>query len=117
MAAPITPNTPNVDGHVITIFVATTATGDATITITLPTYAPNIDIRIGHPVLDVSVLWATTITNNHAGNPEDETERGTLPDTAPTFAIMTNRTIGLEKAANEAGGIAVTYWALGGAKA
>jgi hypothetical protein len=117
MAAPITVNAPNVDGHVVTMFVATTATGDPTVTLTLPTYAPWIDLRIGHPVLDVSQLTSTTITNSGAGNPEDEMERGVAADSAPEWAVLTKSTVQREKAADEAGVCAITYWAYGVQKA
>ena len=117
MATAITVNAPNVDGHVITMFMATTATADATVTLTLPTYAPWIDLRIGHPVLDVSQLTSTTITNNGAGNPEDEMERGTAADSAPEWAVLTKNTAQREKTADEAGLCAITYIAFGGQKA
>lgn len=70
----ITPNMANVDGKPIVI--AANGTGADPSVVTLPTYAPKIDLRIGHPVLAIFAHNNTAFTAA-VYKPDDELARGT----------------------------------------
>lgn len=119
MAAPITPNTPNVDGLPITIFCDFTSTGATKRdTCDLPTYAPLVDLRIGHPVISMALItYATNSTGSEAYKTDNEMARGTSADSAGEFDIADHNTIGIYHAANDNGCLAVCYIPFGAQEA
>jgi hypothetical protein len=121
MADPIVPQTPNVDGQVITIWTTYTANGAGVrVTTSLPTYAPKIDTRIGHPVLSMIAI------SNQAGGAVDDREvytasnemaRGTSADSAGEWDIVDVDTVGHTVAADFDGVLGITYIAFGAQRA
>jgi hypothetical protein len=127
MADPIVPNyeTGLLDGQVVLYWCTKTAAGATTrVTCDLPTHAPFIDLRIGHPVLSIY-----SISNEGGGAGTDrevfdaahEMERGVSADSAGEWDLVDHNTVGIYNAADAAPGgdglIAITYIAFGGARA
>lgn len=113
MTAPITPRMMDLKGKPITIWCSYTAGGATTaITFDLPTYAPKIDIRVGHPVLSM-----VSVSNEAGGDvadreiwlPENEMIRGTAGDSTGEWMISDADTIGIYLTADKNGIIGVTY--------
>lgn len=89
----ITPNMANVDGH--PIVMAADGTGAATSIVTLPTYAPKIDIRLGHPVLAIFAHDNTAFTA-YAHKPAEEAARGTAVPGAGEWSIISSSVINVD---------------------
>ena len=121
MVAPIVANAANLDGQVVTFTCDVTSLGATTATSgDLPTYAPNIDLRIGHPV--ISVMFIATeagcsFNSNEIFLPENEMARATAPDSTGEFSITDQNTIAIYLTPNFNGLLVVTYIAMGGTKA
>lgn len=115
MVAVITPNTPDVNGDICVEVLATTATGDATVTLNLDTNSPLIDVRKENPVLKVMHLGNTAVNfaNSTLSDLAEQVKRGVAPDTAGEFSITDANTIVLEKTADAAGVVFITYIAYG----
>lgn len=116
MVTAITHNAANYDGHVVTVWCDTTAAGQPC-TVTLPTHAPWIDLRIGHPILGGAFHSTTAHTNSEPFDATGEMERGVAPDSAVEWAVTAKNTISIYKSNDEAGHVAITYIAFGNQKA
>ena len=120
MADPITPNTPNVDGQVITIACTFTSTGATKEdTVTLPTYVPRIDIRVNHPVLSVyyHASDSDTPSNSEILTPSNEMARGTAADSAGEWRVSDINSIKIYHTADKDGAVFITYIAFGAQEA
>jgi hypothetical protein len=123
MASPITPNFEYglIDGQAVVSWAAYTAAGATTrITIDLPSYAPWIDTRIGHPVLgmvSISDEAATNVTDREIWLPSQEMERGTNADSAGEWEVVDYNTVAVYLAADHNGKIMISYIAFGGQRA
>jgi hypothetical protein len=121
MADPITPNIEYglLDGQVVTTFTSLTATGGTKeMTVNLATYAPWIDIRIGHPVICAYFLTdETNVTGSEVFLPSKEMERGTAPDSTGEWEVVDHNTIDVYQTADQNGFVAITYIAFGGQRA
>lgn len=106
---------PNVDGKVVVAWVALTATGGTkAMTVTLGTYDPNIDIRIGHPVLSgVFITSETDTTGTEAFLPQNEMARGTAPDSTGEWDIEGSGSLQIYQTADQNGFVGFTYIAFG----
>ncbi len=101
----ITPNMANVDGK--PIIMTADGTGANPSVITLPQYAPKIDLRIGHPVLAIYAMDNTTgvvITFE----PVHEQKRATAPG-AGEFSIYTSSEIQATNAVGNALKVIISY--------
>jgi hypothetical protein len=117
MAAPITPNVADYSGHVITVFVDSTAAAGA-VSVDLATYHPPIDLRIGHPVLSMATYGKeTSAATDQMYSPADEMERAAAPTAGDEWSITDSNTIALWRGADKNFVLGITYWAYGGAKA
>jgi len=105
----ITPNMANVDGQ--PIVMTAEGTGAAPSIITLPTHAPLIDLRIGHPVLCV---WAkdNTVGTVAIYPPALEQARTAVPG-ATEFAIQSSTVIHIGNAAGNALKVIISYIGFG----
>lgn len=115
MVSAITPNTPDVNGSVCVEVLATTATGDATVTLTFDTNSPCIDLRVQDPVLKIMHLGNTAVNfaNSTLSDLAEQTARSSTPDTAGEYAIASAQSLVLEKTADAAGVVFITYIAYG----
>jgi hypothetical protein len=115
MADPITPNAAKVDGQVVTIWCSVTAGGAGNVvTVNLPTYAPKIDTRIGHPILNgMFVTDETNVTGSEVLLPSAEMARGTAPDSTGEWQITDIDTITFYQTADQNGFLGLTYIAYG----
>ena len=117
MVAPITPNMANYDGHVITVFVDSTAAANA-VAVSLATYHPKFDLRIGHPVLCMATYGSeTSSATDQAYLPADEMLRAAAPTAGDEWSITDFDTVALWRGADKNFVLGITYWALGGQKA
>jgi len=93
------------------IMMVAEGTGAAPSVVTLPTYAPKIDIRVGHPVL---AAYAMDNTLNTAAiyTPDLEQARAGVPG-ATEFAIQTSSVIHLGNAAGNALKVIISYIGFG----
>lgn len=116
MAAPTTPRTPDIDGKVITVWCSVTSTGATTVeTVNLPTYAPKIDIRFGHPILNMAfVTDETDLTGTELFLPANEMARGTAGDSTGEWQITDQDTVTIYQTADQNGFLGITYIAYGG---
>lgn len=110
---PVETNTPNVNGHPITIWV--TATASQVETVSLPADAPKIDLRIEDPVLSMIFFSTAADANSEAFDLSSQIARGETPNDVKEWCIATLDTISLMKsvAAANAGFIGITYIAFG----
>jgi len=106
----IVPNMANVDGH--PIVMAADGTAAATSVVTLPTYAPKIDLRIGHPVLAIFAYDATAKTA-YAHKPAEEAARGTAAPAAGEWSIMTSSVINVDNVGVAALKVLISYIGFG----
>lgn len=109
----ITPNIPNVDD--MPIAMVADGTGAVPSVVTLPTYAPKIDLRIGHPVLAVYAMDNTT-HDAAIYTPDLEQARAAVPG-ATEFAIQTNSVIHIGNAAGNALKVIISYIPFGSQQA
>jgi len=121
MVAPIVANAHNLDGQVVVFAADYTSAGATTVcTATLPTYAPNIDIRIGHPVLSMMSYGneaGAAVGDKEIWLPENEVLRGTSGDSVGEWQISATNTIEIYNTPDKDGFLIITYIAMGGAKA
>lgn len=119
MTAPTTPKVADVDGKVVTVWCSLTSTGAAGVeTINLPTYAPKIDIRIGHPILGMMFITdETNVTGTEQFLAANEMARGSAPDSAGEWQITDVDTVTVLQAADQNGFLGITYIAYGGQNA
>lgn len=119
MVSAITPNTPDVNGDICVEVIATTATGDATVQLNFATNSPCIDMSIENPVLKVMHLGNTAVNfaNSTLSDLAEQVKRNAAgtgdPDTAGEYKIIDANTIMLEKTADAAGIVFITYIAYG----
>jgi len=101
----IVPNMANVDGK--PILMSADGTAAAPSIVTLPTYAPLIDLRVGHPVLCV---WAmdNTVGSVAIYPPALEQARTAVPG-ATEFAIQSSTVIHIGNAATNALKVLISY--------
>lgn len=117
MAAPITPNVADYTGHVITVFVDSTAAANA-VDVSLATYHPYIDLRIGHPVLSMATYGdETSSATDQNYQTSDECERATAPAAGDQWSIKDKDTVTIWRGADKNFLLGITYWAIGGQKA
>lgn len=109
----ITPNMANVDGKPI-MMVADGSGADPSI-VTLPTYAPKIDLRIGHPVLTLFAM-DNTVGSVAIYTPDLEQKRVTAPG-AGEFSIYTNSIVRLDNGAGNALKVVISYIPFGSQQA
>jgi len=114
-ASPVTPNSPNLDGHVVPACISLTSTGGTTVeTVNLPTYAHKIDTRIAHPVrclFFISTESDATGSENFAL--DHEMARGTDPDSTGEWVIVDADTVKIYKTADQDGLVIIHYIAFG----
>ena len=117
--APITPERPNLDGHVVQAYIALATTGATTLeTVTLNTYDYKIDIRIGHPVLGGCFIeFQTDVTGSEVLIPANEMARGVAGDSAAEWSVNDKSSIKFYKTADKHGLIIISYIAYGVQKA
>ena len=114
-SSPITPITPNVNGLPVLIWNSVTSTAATTVhSVDLPSYAPKIDIRIGHPVLAMCfVTNETNVTGTEAFLPQNEMPRGTAPDSTGEWEVIDIDTVEIYKTADQDGILFLNYIAYG----
>jgi hypothetical protein len=121
MADPIVPNFEYslIDGQVVTIWASLTSGGATTaVAVNLPTYAPHIDVRIGHPVLSmISISDNATITGTETFLQADEVERGVSGDSTGEWSITDYNTVDVYNTPNVDSHLMITYIAFGGTRA
>lgn len=103
-----------VTGKVVTIFTDFTSGGGAQADdITLPTYAPKIDLTVENPVLNVVTIGLTDPANSLNSGLALQVTRGTDGDSDGEWDISDNKTITIYHTADESGLAMVTYIAAG----
>lgn len=115
MAAPITPNAENVDGHIVTVATPYTSGGATTrITVDLSTYQPLIDIREAHPVMCMFSYSTTTDgTGTEGFYPALEMARGTDADSTGEWEVVDANTVAIYNTVDQSGTLFITYKAYG----
>ena len=115
MAAPISERAANVDGQVVTSWVALTSTGGTKeMAVSLAAGDPRWDIRIGHPILNVVLISEETdTTGTETFNPQDEMARAVSPDSTGEWSITDADTIAIYATPNQDAVIGFTYIAFG----
>ena len=117
MADPITPNTPDVNGRPMVMFVASTK-GAGAQTVDLPTYAPLIDLRVGHPILSLAAIqYETDVTGSELFDAAHEMARGTAPDSAGEWNIVDSNTVTVYRAADKNFALFISYIPFGSQQA
>lgn len=110
----ITPNTPDLKGKVVSIFADFTSGGASQVDdITLPTYAPKIDLTIENPVLNVVLIDTADVANSINSSLSTQTKRAEDGDTDGEWDVSDYETISLYHDADESGHVMVTYIAAG----
>jgi len=105
----ITPNMANVDSE--PIMMVAEGTGAVPSIVTLPTHAPLIDLRIGHPVLALYAHDNTAFTTA-IYTPNLEQARTAVPG-ATEFAIQSSTVIHIGNAAGNALKVIISYIGFG----
>jgi len=101
----IVPNMANVDGK--PIIMTADGTGADPSVITLPTYAPKIDLRIGHPVLSLFAM-DNTVGSVAIYTPALEQARATAPG-ANEWSIYTSSEIQVDNGGGNALKVIISY--------
>lgn len=119
VVAPIIPNLQDMDGKIVTFWFEYTSAA-AVNTITLPTYAPQIDLDAGCPIISLASILTEAITDiseSKAFTPAKECARAAAPDAAEDeWAIQTANTLKVDTS-DKNGIMMITYIAKGGQKA
>lgn len=115
MSSPVTPQIPDYQGKIVTVFVDHTSTGTVN-TVSLSTYHPLIDLDKAHPVISMAYIAneaASDVSDSVVYTPANEMARGTAPDSAGEWAVYSASSVKIYSP-DKNGCLMITYYAKGG---
>lgn len=103
------------EGHIITLAIDQATTGATKETTTIPAGSPAMDLTKAHPIISgwFACLGGVLAKDSLAMTPALECPRGSEPDNAGEWAIMSATTFDFYTGIGQAGIQFVTYWAAG----